>query len=56
MSGLTFTEKQRATISAAITLFCGIMIAIAVVYFALLVINFIGYFSGVFLPLAVAAM
>ena len=56
MSGLTFTDRQRATIATAITIACTFAIAFAVLYLALLLIRFIDYFSGVFLPLAIAGI
>lgn len=54
--GIDFTERQAKTVSAAITTVAALVILLAVASLGWLVAQFLGYFSGVFLPLAVGAI
>ena len=52
---LQFSERQRATVAAALTVLGTAVIIWAVWTASLLLARFVAFFSGVFLPLAVAA-
>lgn len=54
--GISFTERQEKTVAAAITTIAALVILLAIVYIGWLAALFLGYFSGVFLPLAVGAI
>jgi predicted PurR-regulated permease PerM len=56
MMGLQLGERQRATVAAAITLVAALFLAGAVLWMFALLGRFVSFFSGVFLPLAVAGM
>lgn len=51
-----FSDRQRRIVAAALTLTCFVVIAATILAFAWLVIGFFQFFSGVFLPLAVAGI
>jgi predicted PurR-regulated permease PerM len=53
---LQFSERQRATVAAALTVLGTAVIIWAVWTASLLLARFVAFFSGVFLPLAVAAI
>ncbi len=53
---IPFSERQGQTIAAAITTVSALVIVLAVVLIGWLLARFLGYFSGVFLPLAVGAI
>ncbi|MCP5487180.1 MAG: AI-2E family transporter [Verrucomicrobia bacterium] len=54
--GLTFSDRQRSIISSALTLLGTVVIAVIFIWISKLVIDFFQFFSGVFLPLAVAGI
>lgn len=54
--GIDFTERQAKTVAAAITTVAALVILLAIASLGWLVARFLGYFSGVFLPLAVGAI
>ncbi len=54
--GLTFSERQAATVSTAITILAAIVILFAAGGLFWLLARFVRAFSGVFLPLAVGAI
>lgn len=54
--GLTFSDRQRSIISTALTLLGAVVIAVILIWTSLLIIRFFQFFSGVFLPLAVAGI
>jgi predicted PurR-regulated permease PerM len=56
MPWLTLSERQKSTVGTALTMFSGLfMLAVAVGAFVF-VLRFLTYFSGVLMPLAVAAV
>jgi predicted PurR-regulated permease PerM len=56
MNGLQFSSRQQTTIAAAITLVCAAVIVASLTFFFVLLGQFLSFFSGVFLPLAVAGI
>ncbi len=54
--GIPFSERQEQTIAAAITTISALVIVLAIGALGWLLAVFLGYFSGVFLPLAVGAI
>lgn len=54
--GIPFSERQGRTIAAAITTVAALVIVLAIGLLGWLAAVFVGYFSGVFLPLAVGAI
>ena len=53
---ISFSERQGETIAAAITTISSLVIVLAIGLTGWLLAAFLGYFSGVFLPLAVGAI
>lgn len=53
---LQLTQRQQATVGAALTLFCGLFIVFAVLGLFVLLSRFIDLFSAVLAPLVVAAV
>jgi len=56
MLGLTYSDRQKSIISAALTLLSVVAIIAVLSWMAKLVLGFFMFFSSVFLPLAVAAI
>ncbi|HMO51583.1 MAG TPA: AI-2E family transporter [Kiritimatiellia bacterium] len=56
MISTAFTEGQKRIIAAALTTISLVAMAVIVLWLITLILDFFRYFSGVFLPLAVAAM
>lgn len=56
MLTLSFSERQKSIIAAALTTLSLVAIVVVVVWLAKAVLAFFVYFSGVFLPLAVASI
>lgn len=56
MLGLAYTDRQKRIISTALTLLSLVAIVTVLTWMARLVLDFFVFFSGVFLPLAVAAI
>ncbi len=54
--GISFSERQGQTVAAAITTISALVIVLAIGSIGWLLARFLGYFSGVFLPLAVGAI
>jgi len=53
---ISFSERQQQTIAAAITTISALVIVMAIGLIGWMLALFLGYFSGVFLPLAVGAI
>ena len=53
---LQLSQRQHATVAAAVTLFCGLFIVLAVLGMFVALARFIDFFSGVLAPLVVAAV
>jgi len=53
---ISFSERQEQTIAAALTTVATLVIVLAIGLLGWLLAAFVGYFSGVFLPLAVGAI
>ena len=53
---LHFSERQRATIAAALTILAGVVIVWLAWTLCVLLARFVGFFSGVLLPLVVAGV
>lgn len=56
MSGITFNDRQRTVIATALTLLGAVVIGVILLGLGKLAIDFFQFFSGVFLPLAVAGI
>jgi predicted PurR-regulated permease PerM len=56
MSGLQFSHRQQAMIAAAVTFLCGTTVAALVLALFFVLGRLLAYFSGVFVPLAVAGI
>jgi len=55
-NGSFFSDRQRRIIASALTLACFVLMAAIIIGLGRLVIRFFQFFSGVFLPLAVAGI
>jgi len=51
-----FTDRQKSILAAAVTTISIVIMVAVVLWLASLILSFFSYFSGVFLPLAVAAI
>ena len=56
MTGTFFNDRQQKVVASALTVLSGIALAYALFHLSLLVVRFFSYFSGVFLPFAVAGI